>query len=754
MANHTFYNYVAGSTSELNKPNTYFGLYGECTYDQNIAGNYTNVTVDVYIRAYTIDVYERIGFININGTQVDFTSDTIYDKTGNGVLYKIASSTVKIPHNNNGTKTGVNISVSWNIRITYGTTWYETLTASTTVDLPTIPRISTFELDKSSVNVGDKITATITKADSSFYHIARFYINDAYTSDRIKLGENTSYQYTIPSSWSEYITSSSGCKAYCNVATYTGSSYNDTTELVGYERKEFTVVVPSSSGGSTSTSYNPRIKSLSATIEEITTSDNGSQSILVQGKNTVTITANCEASTGSSIKSYAFTCTSGGKVIAAQTVATNSVMFGPFTQTGDLVFSVTVTDSRSNSTTSTTDQNKTVTCYAYTPPSFKSFTAYRSDSSGTQNDSGEYANCEYNISYASVNNTNNLTLKITYKDGSNSYQTLDVISNTTTSSSNYILSNVSTNSAYTIYMTVTDNYGGKASSDSITVFGSMRVFNITSDGTGIALGKLAGSTELFDSRWPISSDDPANTMYNLTNKSYSDVKSGVDTASTWTSAGNLATVFIGSNVKPDSFPSNVSSALLINFTNNDISSTNHAVSQLLSTYGQTGVLYHRSGYNESSMGSWHKILIDSDIPNYQNLSPDVLYEYNGKESDRRGNTSITLNYSSTNYKYLEIFYVDDSGNGNGFTKVYSPYDKFIDLSLVLQPSSVGVTYIKRTRYQILETSITPITDNMGLVQINGSTTPDNYVDALSVKTFLDTDFSYIRITRVLGWNHD
>ena len=55
---------------------------------------------------------------------------------------------------------------------------------------------------------------------------------------------------------------------------------------------------------------------------------------------------------------------------------------------------------------------------------------------------------------------------------------------------------MSTASTYTIYATIVDSYGGSSQSSSETVFSVSRVLNITSDGTGIALGKMAENTNM------------------------------------------------------------------------------------------------------------------------------------------------------------------------------------------------------------------------------------------------------------------
>ena len=712
MANGSFSNYVKGS-SESN----YFGLYGEYTYSQNASGNYTDVTVDLYIRYESIDMYNQTQCsITINGSITSATVGTFKDSNKK---YKLMTATTRISHNSDGTKNGVSISATWTPYMTYAGTTYNTLTAGTTVDLPKIPRASTFTLSATSVNVGSDITATIKTASSSFYHKIRFYINDTYTSESFQLGTSTSKQYTIPSNWANYIPSSTSCKAYCNVATYSNSDYSDAS-YIGFEKKEFTITIPSSSGGGTSTGCSPSISSLTASADSITTSDGTSRTILVQNKNKVTVTCSASGGTGSTIKSYTFTCKSGTNTISTKTVTTNSTTLGPFSQTGELEFSVVVTNSRSETATKSGIK---LTCYAYSQPSFKSLTAYRSNNKGDKDNAGSYATCEYQLSYASVNSTNNITLEMKWSSGS-----ATPLSKSTSTSGKYTTSStISADNACNITFTLKDNYGAIATQN-MNLLGSFKVFNISADGTGIAIGKLSEQSELFDSRWPIRSDDPAGTMKNLTQRKNNLISSSSDdTASTWIGHRNLATSYFNAKNLTNQ-PSNT--GILLNIIGDD---------HLAHLFCATGSIYYRSGDASNGMGSWYKL-----ITSYDGVAPVVLFSGGS-------NGTITLSESANNYNYLEIFYRDNNSAANSSIKVYSPNNKKIDLSII-QPSEdtndpVGATWIKRTRYTISGTSIIPNTTNTGCFMIAKEGVVQNKYSTGG------TNGNYIYITRVLGWKH-
>ena len=154
---------MALSGSFSNYPVSNFGLYCEWSGSQSITGNYTNVTLKVYLKYYTIGVGERSdSTIAINGTSETYTVPAISDYSSGYKLKLLKSKTVKVAHNSNGTKTGVPLSASWRFSGTYGETYVGTITASTSVDLDSIDRTApTVSFSSSNVTAaGFKISAT------------------------------------------------------------------------------------------------------------------------------------------------------------------------------------------------------------------------------------------------------------------------------------------------------------------------------------------------------------------------------------------------------------------------------------------------------------------------------------------------------------------------------------------------------------------------------------------------------------------
>lgn len=488
MATGSFTNYVKGSNSS-----NYFGLYGEYTFasqtSDSIAGNYTDVTVSLWIRYYSLSIGARSGgYVTINGTQCSFSTSAISSfPSGGGGVTKLTQQTVRVYHNNDGTKGGIAISAYFPVQATYSGTYYASLTASTTtVALPTIPRASSIT-SAGNVTLGNACSVKWTPASSSFKYKLTFTLGSwSTTTGFISPATTNAYTYTgynIPGTSTMYALIPNSPTGTMSV---TLTTYNSSGSQIGSTSaaKTFTVTVPST------------IKPSVGTIT-LNPADINGQNILVQGKNKLTVSVSgCAAGSGSSIKSYSFS----GPGISYTGTSTSTTSSSNISQSGSLTYTVTVTDARGRSTSKTA----AITCYEYTAPYFTSFNAYRvaSSSSTTTNNSGTYVRCSYGVSYSSVGNTNSATVKILYKTGNGSWK-----SATASSNSLHVLSSMSLDSTYTIYATITDQYSGSASSATITVFSAERTININEYGNGIGIGKMAEYSNLLDVKWAIKSED-------------------------------------------------------------------------------------------------------------------------------------------------------------------------------------------------------------------------------------------------------
>lgn len=165
---------MALSGSFHNYPTSQFGLYCEWTGSQSKTGNYTAVTLKVYLHIWSIYVGARNdGIASINGSSGTYSTPAISDDGGSWHFVHLFDRTVNVSHNSNGTKTGVPLSASWRFSGTYSGVSIGTITASTTVDLDTIDRsaptvsVSASIVSTSSITVKGSASKSCNRWDYS-----------------------------------------------------------------------------------------------------------------------------------------------------------------------------------------------------------------------------------------------------------------------------------------------------------------------------------------------------------------------------------------------------------------------------------------------------------------------------------------------------------------------------------------------------------------------------------------------------------
>lgn len=462
---------IYGSTN-----NQYIDAKISWSIAQDVTGNYSIVTARLYYSrnntGYT--TYGTwSGKIVINGTATSSSkSISITYNSNTEAMY----ASVKVPHNSDGTKT-ITISASGSIS---GTSLSST-SVSGSVTLDTIPRASTVTMATDGT-MDSAFSVTINRASSSFTHTLQYYFGTKVFTIATKTS-STSLSWTPKSS--DLATEIPN--AVRGVGNFVCTTYNGNT-VIGTKEQLVYLNLP--------TNVKPSIGSLTLTPATMTLLDtatgNASSSttnLLVQNKNKLTLAAsNANPGYGSTIAYYTFSGPSySSKVTSSASSCSTSI--SSVSSTGTLTYQVTATDSRGR----TSDPvSKTITCYAYSAPNLSSFSAYRANASGAQDESGTYLKCTYTSSYASVNGSNGVTVRAYYNGSSQ------------VGSDNSVLINLNgdASTTYKVYITVRDKYGGYKATSTKIVYGAFRIMNITSDGTGVALGKKAESVNKFESRWP------------------------------------------------------------------------------------------------------------------------------------------------------------------------------------------------------------------------------------------------------------
>lgn len=364
----------------------------------------------------------------------------------------LASDTSWISHDSDGDKT-ISISVTHTTGVSLGT---KTLTGSAT--LPSIPRTSSITLNKTTVDMNgtSTIIATISRATTSFTHKISFQCGN-YLSEFTDVA--TSYTFTVPAEWNNAVTSSDKGTATVTVTTFSGTTQIGNPVSLNFEVTVPTSIVPSISTFTSTRNDNDLVPS--------------SWGVYVQSKSKVNLSINSAVgSYGSRITEY--NITGGGYTYSTATATT-----GVLNQSGTITFTATITDSRGRVATATLS----VYVYEYTSPVITSDTlCYRSTSTGTSDDDGSYVTVKPVVTYSSVSSKNTVTIKVNNVSVSNN--------------ANKIISGVSTDTAYTVTLLVSDSFS--SITKEFIVPTALVSIDFHNSGKGIAIGKVSETANLVE----------------------------------------------------------------------------------------------------------------------------------------------------------------------------------------------------------------------------------------------------------------
>lgn len=433
--------------------------------DQSEANNTSTVTVKVQLvstgSSYTINSSaSKSGSLTINGTKYTFTFTAALSGNQTKTLF---TKPVTIPHAADGTKT-CSFSATCGINVTLSGTYYGDVTASGSGTFDTIARASTISSVTSSVSVtgSNAVTVNITRAASSFTHTVVFSFG-SYSNTQTSV--ETSASYTIPQSWLNAIPNATSGTAKVTVTTYSGS-----TKIGAAVSKNFTVTVPST--------VVPTISavSLSEADSDLAAQFGG----YVQNKSKIAVSITAAGALSSTIKTYK-------AVIQGVTYSKASFTSGFLTKSGTSDVTITVTDSRGR-TASTT---KSITVIAYAAPKIASFQGTRCLADGTENYEGTYLKAIVDFTVSVVNNKNTSSYLVEYKlKNAETWTTL--ASGTSSALYSTIVSSsdiMSVDSSYDVRLSVTDYFTTVSGTFEIPTAFTLLDFNAS--GKGLAFGKVS-----------------------------------------------------------------------------------------------------------------------------------------------------------------------------------------------------------------------------------------------------------------------
>lgn len=353
---------------------------------QNVSNNTSTVRWELLIyRSSAISSSAVKDYsVTVNGTTKSGTT-TI----GGSGTKSIASGTVSVPHNADGTKT-ITFSFSLDFEINWAGKWIGIGSANGSMALSTIPRATTPALTPTTIMMGNSITINLPRASSAFTHTLQhdFYVGEWTT---FATGATTTASLTVPIDWASRLPNSTSGGGRVRCLTYNGST------LIGEKIVNFTATVP--------IDVVPSISTMSVT-EAVTlpVSSVG----FVQGKSKLKCTIMASGSQGSTIKSYSTKIGAFTYVGASFTTDTISV-------SGIVQIIATVTDSRGR----TASKTQNITVEPYSSP-VVSMSVFRANEQGEENGEGSYAVASVEIEITSLENHNFSSYSIEYKQESGS----------------------------------------------------------------------------------------------------------------------------------------------------------------------------------------------------------------------------------------------------------------------------------------------------------------------------------------------
>ena len=390
--------------------------------------------------------------VSINGEVVDSGSKAYDFRNYQGLTVASGSKTFKHKEDGSG-------SVDLSAAFGDGNTPIGDATAGGKLTLTKIPRSSTIS-NVSGTTIGGQMTVTIARAVSTFTHQLWYTVGDGDWYDLGK-GIGTSKTFTIDLATANQLPNAmSGTLQLClrtfDGATAIGSDYYHNV----------TVSVPS---------YDPTISNIKLTGNGLLSGE------YVQGKSTVTVEITASSLYGADIRNIS-------SVVDGKTYTGSKFTYSALS-TGSKSVAVTVTDSRGRTATLT---SSAFTVREYSNPTITEFTLERQD------DDPEKVIATVKGSIASVNNKNEKTIEVSFNN------VPDILPQTITPSGytieeTFTFTKVSTDNTLTAIVKITDSYTHVTREFVLpTVAVTM---DFLYDGKGIAMGKVAETTDLLDVAW-------------------------------------------------------------------------------------------------------------------------------------------------------------------------------------------------------------------------------------------------------------
>lgn len=449
----------------------------------NVTLSWTTISQDVYTKkstiSYKLTIYRSSNitsnitkdyWIKINGVTVNAGVDNI----GGSGTKTLASGTHILTHDSNG-ECYFTLAFSQEINITWSGKSIGILSASGSgtlnkISTPTIPTLSA-----STVAIGSNLTITLNRDKSTYLHKLTYSWGSQLVNIEIASGVGTSYTWTVPNDFMNYIPNGTSGTCYLTVTTY------DSGGTIGTNTVSFTGTVPAS--------IVPKINS-------VTLSDTGPTAglgwgVWVQGKSRLNVTVNASGIYGSRIT----VCNISG---LGNTINSTNGELGVLAASGSVTINITVTDSRGRTVTT----SRTISVEAYSEPVIETATIERANNAGTPIDNGTYAKIALKASGSSVAEKNAVEAKIYHMRSDLTEWTLArTIPVTYSIDQTVMIANMIASRSYAYKIELTDAFGTTTAEMTLRAEGA--VIGWLAGGLGVSFGKAAEEQYTADFEWDI-----------------------------------------------------------------------------------------------------------------------------------------------------------------------------------------------------------------------------------------------------------
>lgn len=332
-------------------------------------------------------------------------------------------------------------------------------------NLAVSPAATTPTFSATTVIMGQSVTISLPRASSSYTHVVTYYFQGL--RGQIASAATTSVSWTPPISLASQIPNATSGTCTIGVGTWDGDT------LIGTKEVTITLVVPDS--------VKPSVSGVA--ISEAVSGIASKFGCYVQSKSKLNVNVTAAGAYGSTISNISTTFE--GATYSGSSFTTNAV-----TTSGTLSMVTTITDSRGRTASTTTS----VTIVTYTPPQIMSLTAYRINTSGSADDSGERIAVAVKYAIATVNSKNTRLYSARYKiSGATSFST--VAENQAASVSydgtlKYTSSpTISGDNAWVIRFELADYFTTVAAE--VEIPSAFTIMDFRSTGKGVAIGKVS-----------------------------------------------------------------------------------------------------------------------------------------------------------------------------------------------------------------------------------------------------------------------